>query len=123
MDGAALSVGSIASVGLAVGASASVASTAAAATQTASTTNPTDGATASPSSSAADVVVSFSDAALRALELDAAAVLTGGMPSRVAEDLAALALLAILQRDQQQTALAAAAAVTSYLAVQALISA
>ena len=113
---AGLSVGGIASIGLAAGGGINAASAIAGQSQPAAAT----GGTSSPA--ATDFVVTISDAAVKALTLDAATAISSGASSRLADDLAALALLAILEKDQQQknALVAAAAAINAYLAIQVL---
>ncbi|MGE5467516.1 MAG: hypothetical protein ACM3Y9_08845 [Ignavibacteria bacterium] len=117
MDGAGISVGGIASVGVAAGIN--IAASPTMAGQPAGSI--TVGVAAS--ASAADFVVSISDAAMQAFTLDATAAAGNASPSQLADDLAALALLAILERDQRQQDAAlvtAAAAIGAYLAMQAM---
>lgn len=118
MDGG-LSVGGIASIGVAAGASFGV--------QPAANLPPAlaPAAPMAASTNSLDVVVNISGAGMRALALDAPLSSGNAAPSRLTDDLAALALLAILQRDQQQSnsMINAAAAVAAYIAVQSLISA
>lgn len=69
----------------------------------------------------ADFVVNISDAAMRALALDVASAV-GSAATQLNSDLAALALLAILERDrrQQDPLMSAALAIGAYLAIQTL---
>jgi hypothetical protein len=115
MDGGGLSVGGIASVGFAAGMSLPGGPAGPGAMQPANAPPP-----ATTAFAAADVVVSISDGAMQALTLDALASVNGAAPSQFSEDLAALALLAILERDQQRDLVTAAAAISAYMAMQAM---
>ena len=116
MDGASLSVGGIASIGIAAGPGFAAPAAAPAAT---SASFSIDSALA-PSSP--DFVLNISNAAIQALALDVATAVDNSTPSQLVDDLAALALLAILERDQQQNGSTAtmAAAVAAYAAMQAM---
>ncbi|MDD5249738.1 MAG: hypothetical protein PHY45_12165 [Rhodocyclaceae bacterium] len=127
MADAGLSIGGIGSIGLGNGMTMSIGSIGAAPGPAV----PAISITATASAPTPSVVVSFSDAAMRALALDAAAAANGtanttAMPSKLMDDLVAATLLAILQRDQQQNPAGAtelsvaAAAINAYLAAQAL---
>lgn len=112
MDSAGLSVGGIASVGF----GANIGAFAPAAMQPAGSPPPPSGTVAV---AAAEVVVTISDKAIRALTLDAASNFSS---SQFRDELAALALLAILERDRQHSdpLVTAALAINAYLAMQAM---
>ncbi len=108
------SVAGVAAAGVAAGAALNVPTAAA-------PTASTGGTGASPNP--ADFVVSISNAAIQALRWDMTASITGAPPSRLAEDLAALALLAILEQQNQQqnaTPVNIVSAIGAYLAIQTL---
>ncbi|HEX8961612.1 MAG TPA: hypothetical protein VF801_01305 [Rhodocyclaceae bacterium] len=114
MDGAGLTIGAVAGIGISAGMSAPAAM---------GVSPPPPPAAGMVAAAAADVVVTISEAAMQAFALDATSS-AGGPSSRLADDLAALALLAILERDRQQSdpLVNAAAAIGAYMAMQALSS-
>lgn len=71
---------------------------------------------------AGDFVVNISNAGLQALRADLTSAVGAAPLTQLTDDLAALALLAILERDQQQQASLAnaALAIGAYLAMQSL---
>lgn len=71
---------------------------------------------------AADFVVNISDAAMRALALDVVSAAGSASAAQLNNDLTALALLAILERNRQQQdpLMSAALAIGAYLAIQTL---
>lgn len=71
---------------------------------------------------AADFVVNISDAAMRALALDVVTAAGSATATQLNNDLTALALLAILERNRQQQdpLMNAALAISAYLAIQTL---
>jgi hypothetical protein len=112
MDSAGLSVGGVASVGFGAGVGAF-------APATAQFVGPPPPPGTIAVAAAAEVVVTISDRAIQALALDAMNNLSS---SQLRDDLAALALLAILERDRQQSdpLVSAAVAINAYLAMQAM---
>jgi hypothetical protein len=112
MDGGGgLSVGGIATVGFTAGMNLP-----APAGMQGTHSSPPPGITATAS---ADVVVSISNGAMQALALDAFASVNSSSSAQLSDELTALALLAILERDQQRSLVTAAAAIGAYMAMQA----
>ncbi len=108
MDGAGITIGAIAGVGLTAGMNAPAA---------AGVSPPPQPPGGMMEAASAGVVVTLSNAAMQAFAVDAASSM-GGPPAQLADDLAALALLAILEHNRQQYD--PLAAVAAYLAVQAM---
>lgn len=73
-----------------------------------------------PASATPDYIVAISDSAMKALARDPVAVIVAGTAARLADDLAALALLAMLEERNRQNGSPVATLIGAYLAVQAL---